>query len=112
MVTYAMHNDTEISRCPVSHETCGGGLRNGVYDVTRHSLRAAAIIFSVPLILSRHGVTGNLLDKHIMSSYSSIMITVDLTYFTFVYRLGVRGKKETFVCCTPECLGRRDVVQR
>ena len=35
--------------------------------------------------------------------------------FTFVYRLhhlGRRGKKETFVCCTSECLGRRDVVQR
>ena len=35
-----------------------------------------------------------------------------LTYFTFVYRsyhLGHRRKKETFVCCTLECLGRRDV---
>ena len=37
------------------------------------------------------------------------------TYFTFVYRLyrlGFRGKKETFVCCKTECLGRGDVVQR
>ena len=36
-------------------------------------------------------------------------------YFTFVYRLyhlGRRRKKETFVCCTLECLGRRDVIQR
>ena len=32
-----------------------------------------------------------------------------LLYFTFVYRLyhlGRRGKKETFVCLTSECLGR------
>ena len=38
-----------------------------------------------------------------------------LLYFTFVYRLyhfGSRGKKETFVCCTSECRGRRDVLQR
>ena len=37
-----------------------------------------------------------------------------LLYFTFVsrlYHLGRGGKKETFVCCTSECLGRRDVVQ-
>ena len=35
--------------------------------------------------------------------------------FTFVYRLyhfGRRGKKETFVCCTSECLGRRNAVQK
>ena len=38
-----------------------------------------------------------------------------LTYFTFVYRLyhlERHGKKEAFVCCTSECLGRRDVIQR
>ena len=38
-----------------------------------------------------------------------------LLYFTFVYRLyhlGRRGKKETLVCCTSECLGRRDIIQR
>ena len=35
--------------------------------------------------------------------------------FTLVYRLyhfGRCGEKETFVCCTSECLGRRDVTQR
>ena len=38
-----------------------------------------------------------------------------LSYFTFVYRLYHSercAKKETFVCCMLECLGRRDVVQR
>ena len=40
----------------------------------------------------------------------------DVSYFTFtfvyrLYHLGRRGKKETFVCCTSECLGRRDVYR-
>ena len=42
-------------------------------------------------------------------------MSLTFLYFTFVYRLchlGRRGKKETFVCCTTECLGSRDVVQR
>ena len=46
--------------------------------------------------------------------YSIVAYAANL-YFTFVYRLyhlGRRGKKETFVCYTSECLGRRDVVQR
>ena len=35
-----------------------------------------------------------------------------LTSVYCLYHLGRCGKKETFVCCTSECLGRRDVVQR
>ena len=40
-----------------------------------------------------------------------------VVYFTFIfvyrlYHLGRRGEKERFVCCTSECLGRMDVIQR
>ena len=49
----------------------------------------------------------------LLSSWEMMMMIIAF-YFTFVYRLyhlGPHGKKETFVCCTSECLGRRDVVQ-
>ena len=51
------------------------------------------------------------LKQHTVSSSPTTL----LTYFTFVYclyHLGRPGKKETSVCCTSECLGRRDVIQR
>ena len=65
---------------------------------------------------------------HVSQAYRKIEMTKDrisltlelsamMAYFTFtcVYRLyhfGLRGKMEMFVCCTSECLGRRDVVQK
>ena len=54
----------------------------------------------------------NLITPGFMTVVEAIRI---FAYFTFVYRLyrwGRRGKKETFVSCTLECLGRRDVIQR
>ena len=48
-------------------------------------------------------------------SNSVVCCSHTLLYFTFVcrlYHLGRRGKKDTFVCCTSECLGRGDTVQR
>ena len=42
-----------------------------------------------------------------------VLTSLDLLTFVYrLYHLGRRGKKETLVCCTSECLGRRDVEQR
>ena len=47
------------------------------------------------------------------SRISSTALERIVLHFTFVYRLyhlGRRGKKVTFVCCTSECLSRRDGI--
>ena len=56
---------------------------------------------------------GKILPGKLLFSLSIHFICSTLLAFVYrLYHLGRRGKKETFVCCTSECLGRRDVVQR
>ena len=89
-------------------------------DTSSSLLRHVEIVNTAlaTISLSCLATTIDLVYTVISSSAHMMIFTVinlNLTLLTFVYRLyhlGRRGKKETFVCCTSECLGRRDVIQR